>query len=77
MGGEVTRRCARCGRKPPLGYAGASIGKKAVTYCHPDDENEPDCYSLSSAEGYPEITGKKTTPLERLFLAVERIGVDE
>lgn len=37
------RACARCGATPPDGYARIN----SAWYCHPDDEDKPDCYSLA------------------------------
>jgi hypothetical protein len=62
------RKCARCGQ-PQQGFAGASIGGKQAYYCHPDEG--PDCYTLSSREGFPELTGKVSTPLGRMFAAID------
>lgn len=38
--------CKRCGKNPAEGFA--SIGDD--WYCHPDDESEPDCYTLTLHE---------------------------
>lgn len=48
--------CARCGKSGDL-QASASRGDRHARYCHADDGvPTPSCYTLSSWEGFPELT---------------------
>lgn len=41
------RKCARCGKTPPEGFASISIGKDQRWYCHGDGDNLT-CYEQAS-----------------------------